>query len=255
MRGLHNCSRGLRGEARFDSFDADGRVRAKTLFLMAHPNQVRFEVLSPLGTSIATLTSDGTSFALLDQEQAQFIMGPARQCNVERFLEVPIPAEALVQLFSGLAPVLVHEPSASRMSFSAGRYVVEIDSNHGARQVVELEPAEEDWDKPWQRQRLRVREVLVEQQGVELYRVELKDYRAVNTAPPSRDPDGLSADLPPSGPPCQAEVPTRVRFIVPVAKRDVVFEHQKIEHNPPRRAGAFRQPVPNGVSIHVSECE
>lgn len=254
MREEHACSRALRGESRFDSFDEEGRVRAKTLFLTAHPDKIRFEILSPLGTSVATLAADGERFTLLDQEQAQFFMGPANQCNVERFIKVPIPPEALVQLLSGEAPILVHEPSAATMTFEGGSYVIHIDSVHDAHQTIALEPAEEDWHRPWSEQRLRVREVAVQQRGVELYRVELKDYRRVRTAPPLRDPDGLSAALPPSGPACEAEVPTKVRFVVPIAERDVVFEHQKVEHNPPFTAGAFQQPIPQGVRVQVSEC-
>jgi hypothetical protein len=255
LRAQHACSRGLRGESRFDSFDEAGRVRAKALFMMAHPESIRFEVLSPLGTSMATLTADGTSFGLLDQEQRVFFMGPADQCNVERFLQVPIPPTALVQLFAGEAPVLIHEPERATLEWEDGAYVIRIHSKHDAHQTIELEPAEEDLRKPWRVQRLRVRQVVVEQAGVELYRAELRDYRARHTAAPSIDPDGLMPALPPSGPVCAAEVPDKVRFIVPIAERDVVFEHQHVEHNPPLRTGAFSQPVPQGVTLRASRCQ
>lgn len=255
MQELHSCSRALRGEARFDSFDEEGRVRAKTLFLMARPESVRFEVLSPLGTSMATLTADGKAFALLDQEQRQFFMGPANQCNVQRFLKVPIPPAALVQLFSGEAPILVHEPEQAQMAFEGGAYVIRIDSKHDAHQTIVLEPAPEDWNLPWQQQRLRVTEVAVEQKGVELYRASLKEHQPAKMAESRRDPDGLMPEVPPSGPVCRAELPRRVRFVVPVADRDVVFEHQKVQHNPPLSQGAFRQPIPEGVTIRPSDCE
>lgn len=254
MRASQRCSLALRGESRFDSFDAEGRVRATSLFLMAHPDRIRFAVLSPLGTSVATLTSDGTRFGLLDQEQGVFFSGPANQCNVERFLEVPIPPAALVQLFSGEAPVLVHEQEQATLEWEDGAYVIRIRSKHQAEQTIVLEPIPEDWDRPWRVQRLRVREVIVEQQGVELYRAELKDYRPTTMAEPLRDPDGLMPDLLPSGPECRAEVPRRIRFVVPVAERDVVFEHQQIEHNPPLTSGAFTQPIPLGVTLRSSPC-
>lgn len=254
VRAQHACSRALRGESRFDSFDETGRLRAKALFLMAHPESIRFEVLSPLGTSVATLTSDGQSFGLLDQEQRVFFMGPADQCNVERFLEVPIPPAALVQLFHGEAPVLVHEPEQATLAWEGGAYVIRIEGKHQASQVIELEPAGEDLRRPWRVQRLRVREVRVEQAGVELYRAELRDHQPRNTSAPNRDPDGLMPDLLPSGPPCRAEVPSKIRFVVPVADRDVVFEHQKVEHNPPLIPSAFSQPVPQGVMVRASRC-
>jgi hypothetical protein len=254
MRSLHRCSLGLRGESRFDSFDAEGRVRAKALFLMSEPDRIRFEVLNPLGTSAATLTSDSKNFGLLDQEHRVFYTGPANQCNVERFLEVPIPPAALVQLFSGEAPVLVHDPEQATLTWEAAAYVIHIRSEHDAEQTIALEPRAEDFDKPWRVQRLRVREVVVEQHGVELYRAELKDYRAADMAKPSHDPDGLTPDVMPSGPECHAEVPGKIRFIVPVAERDVVFEHQKVEQNPPLTSGAFSQPIPLGVTLRHSPC-
>lgn len=254
MRAGHQCSLGLRGESRFDSFDAHGRVRAKALFLMSHPDRIRFEVLNPLGTSAATLTSDGENFGLLDQAERVFFTGPANQCNVERFLEVPIPPAALVQLFTGEAPVLVHLPEQATLEWDSGGYVIRIQSKHGAVQTIVLELLEDDWNKPWRVQRLRVREVLVEQHGVELYRAELRDYRAAKMAEPNRDPDGLLPDLMPSGPQCRAEVPGKIRFLVPVAERDVVFEHQAVEHNPTLSKGAFAQPIPLGVTLRPSPC-
>jgi hypothetical protein len=49
-------------------------------------------------------------------------------------------------------------------------------------------------------------------------------------------------------------VPGKIRFVVPVAERDVVFEHQRVEHNPPLSTGAFAQPIPLGVSLRPSPC-
>jgi hypothetical protein len=255
MRSQHECSRGLRGESVLDSFDESGRVRVKMLFTVQHPQNVRFDVLSPMGGTLATLTADARQFALLDQRQAVFYVGPARQCNVERFLRVPIPPAALVQLLSGEAPVLVHEPGAASIAWQGGAYVVVIRSKHQAEERIELEPVDSDRERPWHQQRLRVREVSVSQGGAELYRVELSEYRAVGSAAPLVDPDGLEADIPPSGPACRAEVPHHVRFTVPIAEQDVVFDHQRVEHNPPLVEGVFTQPAPDGVRLEPSTCQ
>lgn len=251
----HSCSRGLRGEAKLDYFDDRGRVRVETLFLAEHPDHVRFDLISPFGGTVATLTADGETFALLDVKDKAFYLGPASQCNVERFLRVPVPPAALTQLMAGEAPVLVHQPEQARIEWRGGRYVIEIESLHGASQVIELLPHDEDWRKPYAEQRLRVIAVSVEQQDIELYRAELKDHVPARTAEPRVDPLGLDEPIPPSGPQCTAEIPRRVRFIVPLSDRDVVFEHGRVEHNPPLLPGTFTQPVPDGVTVRRSDCQ
>ncbi len=254
-RAAQMCSRGLRGEAKLDYIDDKGRVRVKAFFLAQHPQNLRLDILSPLGGSLATFTADDKLFALLDQEQGAFHVGPAHQCNVERFLRVPVPPDVLVQLMAGEAPVLVHEPEQASISWDSGRYVIEIQSKHGASQTIELEPRASDWDKPYSQQRLRVVGVSVRQQGVELYRAELSDHSAARTAAPREDPLGIEEPIPPSGPQCRAEVPGTLRFVVPLSERDVVFEYEQVEHNPPLTPGVFRQSPPGGVKLMRALCE
>ncbi len=254
VRERHACSRGLRGEAKLDYFDASGRVRVDAYYLSAHPQSLRFDLVSPFGTPLSTLTVDRDQFALLDREARVFYVGQANACNVGRFLRVPVPPEVLVQLLAGEAPILVHNPEQSRIAWEGGRYVVEIESLHGASQRLEFEPFESDFDKPYGEQRLRLIEVAVTQQGVLLYSAQLRDHFPVSTAAPRVDPDGLEADIPPSGPSCRAEIPRRIRFEIPVADRDVVFEQTSAEHNPPLLPNSFTQEQPPGVRRETSSC-
>ena len=110
MRASVSCSRGLTGEGTFDYFGDEGRIRAKTLYVVARPTRLRFDVVNPLGGVLSTLTSDGQSFAFSDLRQRQFLFGPADECNIEQALKVPVPPEALGELLSGQAPILVHQP-------------------------------------------------------------------------------------------------------------------------------------------------
>lgn len=254
MQEVHACSRALRGEARLDYFDDDGRMRVKTLFLSQHPQNVRFDLLSPFGSPLATLTVNDDEFALLDQKEKAFYVGPASECNVERFLRVPIPPAALVQLLAGEAPILLHEPGAARVSWEQGQYTIRIAGKHQATQIVKLSLPEADRDKPYGAQSVRVTEVIVMQAGVELYRAELSEHVAAETAKPRVDPEGIEADVLPSGPSCRAEVPRRVRFVVPVSERDVIFEQLEVVHNPPLIGGVFTQQQPGGTVRRRSLC-
>src|SRR5690606_14768443 len=79
VRSMHSCSRGLRGEAKLDYFDESGRVRVDTFYLSAHPQSLRFDLVSPFGTPLSTLTVDRDDFALLDREARVFYVGQANE--------------------------------------------------------------------------------------------------------------------------------------------------------------------------------
>lgn len=254
MRASVACSRGLTGEGTFDYFGDEGRIRAKSLYVVARPRRLRFDVVNPLGGVMSTLTSDGETFAFADLRQRQFLVGPADECNIEQALKVPVPPEALGELLTGQAPILVHQPGRARLVWESGAYVLSIDSDHDAAEEVRLVPRDADWERPWQEQRLRVQLVRVTQKGLVLYETRLEDYRPASTAGPRIDPDGLEADVPPSGPSCDAEVPRRVRFEVPGAGRDIVFIQNDVRHNPPITPDLFRQTPPAGVTIRRSSC-
>ena len=254
MRDGVACSRGLTGEGTLDYFGDEGRVRAKTLYVVARPTRLRFDVVNPLGGVISTLTSDGSTFAYSDLRERVFLLGPADECNLEQALKVPLPPEALGELLTGQAPILVHDPAGATLGWESGAYVVDIASEHQATEQVRLVPRDEDWERPWQEQRLRVLEVRVTQGGRVLYDASLDDHRAAHTAAPRVDPDGLEPDLPPSGPSCDAEVPRRVRFLVPGAGRDIVFLQGEVHHNPPLTSELFVQAPAPGMHVRRSSC-
>jgi hypothetical protein len=254
MRASVACSRGLTGEGTFDYFGDEGRVRAKSLYVVARPARLRFDVINPLGGVLSTLTSDGQTFAFSDLRARQFLTGPADECNLEQALKVPVPPEALGELLTGQAPILVHRPEQARLGWESGAYVLRIESEHAAAEEVHLVPRDEDWERPWQEQRLRVLEVRVSQQGRLLYEARLDEHRAAATAAPRVDMDGIEPDVPPSGPPCDAEVPRKVRFLVPGAGRDIVFIQREVRHNPPLLPGLFQQLPAAGMRVQRSSC-
>lgn len=254
MRASAACSRGLVGEGRFDYFGDEGRVRAKSLYVVARPNQLRLDVLSPMGGIVSTLTSDGQRFAFADQRQRVFLQGAANECNLERVLEVPLPPEALGELLTGLAPILAHRPETARIGWDSGSYLLELTGEHEATERVRLVPRDEDWNRPWQEQRLRVLKVSVSQRALVLYSAELGEHRAASTAAPRVDPDGIEPDVLPSGPSCDAEVPRHLRFEVPGEGRDIIFEQSEVAHNPPLSPELFTQVVPQGMRVQRSPC-
>jgi len=254
MRATTSCSRALTSDAKIDYFGEAGRIRGSLLYVVAVPDKLRLDVVSPFGATVSTVTSDGHEFALFDLRQKQFLRGPANACNLGRFTHVPVPPAALVQLLRGEAPVLVHTPAAATIAWESGEYVVRIQSTRDATEEIHLQPLEQDYALPFGSQRVRVTEVRVMQQGIELYRAQLVGHRPAKMSGPRVDPDGLDPPVPPSGPSCQSEVPGRLRLQVPDGDQDVILENVDVSHNPPLSTQLFQQSPPGGVVVRYSAC-
>jgi hypothetical protein len=254
MRATAACSRGLTAEAKLDYFGEAGRLRATLLYITAAPDKLRFDIISPFGPTLSTLTSDGRDFALLDTREKQFLRGPANACNLARFSHVPVPPSALLELLHGQAPVLVHAPGDATIAWESGEYVIRIQSKHMASEEIHLVPVPDDFGKNFQVQRVRVNEVRVLQRGIELYRAELAGHRAIQMSTARIDPDGMDPPMLPSGPECHAEIPERLHLEVPGGDQDVILENQTAKHNPPLAPGVFRQEPPNGVVVRSAIC-
>jgi len=258
MKATYSCARGVQGDARVLRHAEEGRIRFNLLFYAVRPDLLRLDVLSPppFQSVVATLTSDGTQFALLDTREKQFLQGAPSACNIARLTHVPIPAHALVTLLRGEAPLLVHQRENLSLEWNRrGYYVVRIPSRHEAFEEVRLAPMPADFERPWQEQRLRVLRVGVSQQGHELWRAELGDHSLAPMSGPYVDPDGIDPPIPPSGPQCQVEVPRKIQVEVFDGLQTVQFRYEDVKVNPPLPEGVFTQPIPPGVSVVPVTCQ
>jgi hypothetical protein len=255
MKATYDCARGVQGSTKLDHFNDRGRIRGDVMLFAVDPARLRFDVISPFGVLLATLTADSSRFTFFDMKNKVFYEGPPEPCNISRLTQVQIPADALVKILRGEAPLLVHEPQAPTIEWSGGHYVVTIPSVHEAVEKVHLEPVAQDFHLPWDRQRVRVLYVSVAQRGYEHYRAELLDHVATSTMPPRHDPEGIDDDIPASGPACTVEVPRRIHVEMVNAGDDLRLRFQEAGLNPPLPDGIFTQPVPGGVSRQYVTCK
>lgn len=254
MKRTYECANGVQGEGKIDHFSPKGRVRGDIYIFAVNPARVRIDVASPFGQMLYTLTSNGHTFRMLDVKGKQFLHGPADACNLARLTQVPVPGHVLVSLLRGEAPLLVHRPSDAVIDWDCDAYRVQINSKNDATQELRLDVVDEDFEKPWQEQRLRLLSMTVWQKDTVLYTADLRNHELTHTAPPREDPDGLDDPIPPSGGPCDVEVPQSIRIQVPHSDDDVVFQYKKVKFNPPIPDGAFSQPVPGGVRKRLVRC-
>jgi hypothetical protein len=135
-----------------------------------------------------------------------------------------------------------------------GYYVIRIPSTRGATEEVHVAPSPDDLAQPWSQQRLRVLDVRVVQQGIELYHASMGAHEWTATAPALVDPDGLEPPIPPSGPPCTVEVPRKIFIEAKESDQDVLLRYENVKLNPPHPTGVFTQPVPAAVERVRVDC-
>ena len=257
MRATGSCGNAIRADAKLDYFaSSTGRARLNVLFLAARPASLRMDALAPLVGSVFTLTTDGKQFQVADARNHQFIYGPATQQNVARVTHIPMPLHPLITMLMGHAPILKHDEAGlapPTIAWSgSGYYVVRIPGNHGAIEEIHLVPTKADWNKPWSEQQMRVLDVTVTQENIELYHVELGDHDAAPMSPPAECDAVCKATgqsvTPLSGPTCGAELPRTVHVDIEPASTDVEFRYDKVFWNPPLEPNVFTQQQPAGLT-------
>jgi hypothetical protein len=257
IHATQDCGIGIHATAKIDSFNKkDGRVRGDLLAFAVWPDKLRLDIVSPFGVTLWTLASDGNVFSVSDLRAKRFFTGPPSACNIARLANVPMPGHVLVSLLRGEAPVLKHADTDESIAWDGkGYYLATIKGNNGSVERVKLEPHPEDFALPWEKQRLRVLDVEVEQQGIVLYHAELSDHRVSGMSVPQVDPAMIDPPIPTSGPQCTAELPRRIHVEVPGKDQDVLFRYEDVKWNPPLPDGVFTQPIPGGMQVVPVHCD
>lgn len=257
VHATQDCGIGIHASAKIDSFNAkEGRVRGDLLAFAVWPDRLRLDIISPFGVTLWTLASDGTRFSVNDLRAKRFFTGAPSACNIARLANVPMPGHVLVSILRGEAPVLKHGEADESIAWDrGGYYVLTIKGNNGSVERVHVAPHPDDLALPWEKQRLRVLDVVVEQQGIVLYHAELSGHQASGMSVPQVDPAMIDPPIPTSGPQCTAELPRNIHVEVPGKDQDVLFRYDDVKWNPPLPDGVFTQPIPGGVQIVPVRCD
>jgi hypothetical protein len=256
LRATRSCAVALGAAAKVDHFGDEGRFRGDLSLFAARPASLRMDVTSPFGAVLATLTSNGQSFALYDLRAKRFLTGPAKTCNIARLTQVPLPGHVLVDILRGGAPVLRHGPGTTKVAWDPkGFYRLEVRGDRGHTEEIRFVPRPDDLGRPWAEQRMRVLGVTVRDDIAPIYSAEFEGHGSIPTAGPRIDPDGLEPPLPPSGPACDAELPKRVRLNVPYLGKDLTFRFDQANWNPPLPEGTFVQEAPRAIPSEEATCD
>ena len=259
MHATFACANAVQANAKIDRLGKEGRIRGDLLLFAARPARIRMDIISPFGVALATLTSDGTRSRSRICEQAH-VRGTG-----ERVQHCPAHDGADPRTRAGRSAARrprssCNDSGATSIAWNPrGYWAVTVegttgDGRYATREDIRLVPRPEDWNLAWQRQRMRVLDVRVSEVGFELYHAELSEHAPAPTAGPRVDPDNLEPPLPPSGPPCDAEIPRKIHVEVPAPESDVRFLYRDLFWNPPLVDTTFDPPAWAGMPIEPVSC-
>lgn len=126
------ATRTVRGLARLEFAGPNGSGSAAQAIVVALPDRVRMETLTPLGTTALVATLRATEVRVHSLLQREYAIGRATQETLGRLVRVPVPPDLLVRLLAGLPPLplrprdprlaLVVDGAAVRMESVDGEY-------------------------------------------------------------------------------------------------------------------------------------
>jgi hypothetical protein len=216
--------RSLRAEAKVDQGENGKRAKVTVSMLVARGGKLRLEAESALVGPVATLTSDGGEFQLLDVRNNRFLNGPARACNLARLLRIELEPEEAVAVLLGGAP-LVGEPAA-----------VDWDPSHGGREVLTLRTSDGAEEKLWLDARDRRWDVLEAERhdpgGAVRWRLRHEGFEEVSGV----------------------RLPTRTFVEEPAHHADAQLRFRSHEPNVELPANAFRLVPPTGITPEPVTC-
>jgi Domain of unknown function (DUF4292) len=129
----------LIGEAKVDYFDrnagAQGRIKGKTLFLIERPRNLRFDVLTPFDSPIATLVSNGECLSLLDLNQKIFYQGAPTAENLGKLFQLSFEDQDIIKALLGETPLL-QDPEKSEVTFARGEQTQELHFDSQSYQLL-----------------------------------------------------------------------------------------------------------------------
>jgi hypothetical protein len=227
LEAQRRAVRSLRAEAKVDSNEEGGqRVKLTMGILVADGGRVRLEAEAPVGGStVAVLTADGRDFALLDARNNRFLAGPARACNVARFIRLELAPSDVVAVLTGSAPIEGEPVKVFWDEKEGGREVLELRTRDGGKELLWLDGQNRKWDL--------LRAERYAPSGAVVWRVEHERWE---------DRGG------------GVRLPGRTHVEQPPVRSDARLRFRELEPNVEVKDEQFRLAPPNGIPVERVDC-
>jgi outer membrane lipoprotein-sorting protein len=110
----------LQGLAKVKVKSGQGSMSGTQVLLAARPDRLRAETLSPFGTPLLSLATDGRQLTVLFPGDNLFLTGEATMANLARFTRVPLAPAALVDILLWQPPLIAFEELAAFRTADGG---------------------------------------------------------------------------------------------------------------------------------------
>lgn len=123
---------GMSARVRATSWLSGERVRATVNMLVERDGRLRFEAEVSLQGTVATLTTDGGAFALLDARKNELSRGPACPQNVASLIRIPLAPAEVAAILLGDARLPATSGASVGWDGAAGTDVLSVPDASGA---------------------------------------------------------------------------------------------------------------------------
>lgn len=125
----------LQGVAKVRVQTAERTVNATQVLLVEKPDRLRAEALSPFGTPLLVMASDGNELGVFLPGDNLFYSGRATPENIGRFTRLPLHPADLVNILLARPPVIAHQRLATFL-LPEGGWRVELTAGARGQQLV-----------------------------------------------------------------------------------------------------------------------
>jgi outer membrane lipoprotein-sorting protein len=96
-------------EAGVDTFQKGERVRGIFMLMTERPSSFRLDTISPFEQPISTLIINNSDISFYEFDKNRCYFGEATKDNLIKFLPMELTPFQIIDLFSGIAPMIVYE--------------------------------------------------------------------------------------------------------------------------------------------------
>jgi hypothetical protein len=216
----------FRARTNMDHFDQEAgqRVKGEVFVLLSFPDRLHFHAVSPAGTPLATLTSNGDEFSLFDADKNRFLYGPADACNIGRLTGIQIDGPSIATILVGGMPLIQYVSSNDTWDDSRGVEVVTLNGEDGTVETLSLAGPENDWTL--------TDATITDPSGAVVLAVHNEHFHTVS---------GI-------------DLPGKTKVEEPSRQADVIIEWESQEVNPTLPDAAWTQEPPPGVRPQEVHC-
>lgn len=211
--------RALEGLAKVRVSSQGQTYNATQVVLVEQPDRLRAETLSPFGTALLVLATDGRQVTALIPGEGVFYQGAASPANLQRFTRLPLLLEDLIGLLLYQVPLVeAREHKLSRDG--EGNLRLLLSGADGIDQELTFNGAH-----------MLTSAAFLRQQELQM-RVSYRDFSGDGTG-----------------------YPTKVRLEMPVVQTEATLEFSEVRLNGSIPATRFRQTPPAGIEVRALPAE